>query len=118
MAGVGVSPGPDRSAPLFWLLFAGGGTASAMLLPVMVFLTGIAVPAGWIGRDDLASLLANPITRIILVGLVFLFLFHWAHRFRYALVDLGLRGLGSQAWLFYGLALAGTILAGLAALRL
>ena len=30
---------PDKTAPLFWLLFAGGGMASAMLLPVMVFVT-------------------------------------------------------------------------------
>lgn len=109
---------PDRTAPLFWLLFAGGGTASAMLLPVMVFITGISVPAGWISEEQLLALLRNPITRIVLVGLVFLFLFHWAHRFRYALVDLGMRRLGSQAWLFYGLAIAGTIVAGVAALRL
>jgi len=109
---------PDRTAPLFWLLFAGGGTASAMLLPVMVLVTGVAVPTGWVTEEELLSLLRNPITRIVLVGLVFLFLFHWAHRFRYALVDLGLRRLGSQAWLFYGAALAGTALAGLTALRL
>jgi fumarate reductase subunit D len=89
-----------------------------MLLPALVFLTGIAVPAGWVSQDDLLGLMRNPITRILLVGLVFLFLFHWAHRFRYALVDLGLRRLGSQAWLFYGLATLGTIAAGLAALRL
>ena len=109
---------PDRTAPLFWLLFAGGGTASAMLLPVMVLVTGVAVPTGWVTEEELLSLLRNPITRIVLVGLVFLFLFHWAHRFRYALVDLGLRRLGSQALLFYGAALAGTALAGLTALRL
>ncbi len=108
----------DKTAPLFWLLFAGGGMASAMLLPVMVFVTGVAVPAGWLAEDDLMALIGNPLTRLVVVGLVFLFLFHWAHRFRYALVDLGFGGLGKQAWLFYGTALTGTILAGLAALRL
>lgn len=118
MAGVELSGGSDRTAPLFWLLFAGGGTAAAMLLPVMVFITGIAVPAGWLTDAELLSLLRNPITRIVLVGLVFLFLFHWAHRFRYALVDLGMPRLGNQRWLFYGAAVAGTILAGLGALRL
>lgn len=111
-----MTTGPDRSAPLFWLLFAAGGTASAMLLPVLVFITGIAVPAGWVTQEELAALVDNPITRVVLVGLVFLFLFHWAHRFRYALVDLGLGRLGKQAWLFYGLATAGTIAAGIAAL--
>ena len=108
----------SKTAPLFWLLFSGGGTASALLLPVMVFVTGVAVPAGWMSEEDLLSFIKNPLTRLALFGLVFLFLFHWAHRFRYALVDLGLRTLGSQGWLFYGMALAGTILAGVGALRL
>jgi fumarate reductase subunit D len=89
-----------------------------MLLPVLVFITGIAVPAGWLTEGDLLSLIGNPIARLVLVGLVFLFLFHWAHRFRYALVDLGLRRLGEQAWIFYGAATAGTLLAVTAALRL
>ena len=113
-----MSTGADRTAPLFWLLFAGGGTASAMLLPVMVFVTGVAVPAGWVSESELISLIKNPLTRIALVGLVFLFLFHWAHRFRYAMVDLGFGRVGKQAWLFYGAAVAGTILAGLASFRL
>lgn len=108
----------DRTAPLFWLLFAGGGTASAMLLPIMLFITGIAVPAGWVTHQELLSIVRNPVTRVVLAGLVLLFLFHWAHRFRYALVDLGIGWLGRQAWLFYGLALAGSVAAGLAALRL
>lgn len=118
MADPGLSQGPDRTAPLFWLLFAAGGTASAMLLPAMVFISGLAVPAGWVSEDDLLSLIRNPWIRPVLVGLVFLFLFHWAHRFRYALVDLGLGRLGKQSWLFYGIATAGTVLAGLAALDL
>ena len=109
---------PDRTAPLLWLLFAAGGTASAMLLPAFVIVTGIAVPAGWVSEESLSSLLGNPVTRLVLVGVVFVFLFHWAHRFRYALVDLGFGRIGRQAWLFYGTALVGTALAVLAALGL
>lgn len=109
---------PAKTAPLFWLLFSGGGTASALMLPVLVFITGVAVPAGWMSEAELLALIRNPLTRLALVGLVFLFLFHWAHRFRYALIDLGLRRLGSQGWLFYGLALAGSLFAGAAALGL
>ncbi len=108
----------SKTAPLFWLLFSGGGTASALLLPFMVFITGLAVPAGWMTEDELLSLIRNPLTRLVLVGLVFLFLFHWAHRFRYAVIDLGFGRLGTQGWLFYGVALAGTVFAGLGALRL
>ena len=113
-----MSPKADRTAPLLWLLFAAGGTASAMLLPALVIVTGVAVPAGWVSGDRLLSLLGNPVTRLVLVGVVFVFLFHWAHRFRYALVDLGFSKLGRQAWLFYGIALTGTALAALAALPL
>lgn len=109
---------PDRTAPFFWLLFAGGGSASALLLPVLLVITGLALPAGWLSGEELLSLLRNPLTRLILTGSVFLFLFHWAHRFRYALVDLGFSRLGGQRWLFYGAALVGTLLAVLAALRL
>lgn len=118
MADVDMSPKADRSAPLFWLLFAAGGTTSAMVLPALAVVTGVAVPAGWISKNDLIALTENPLTRLVLVGLVFLFLFHWAHRFRYALVDLGLKRIGTQAWLFYGAAMAGTIVAGLAAISL
>lgn len=89
-----------------------------MLLPAMVFVTGVAVPAGWVTGGQLLDLLVNPVTRIVLVGLVFLFLFHWAHRFRYALVDLGMGRLGNQAWLFYGLATVGTVVAVVAAFGL
>ena len=89
-----------------------------MLLPALVFATGIAVPAGWVSEGELLSLVSNPWTRVVLAGLVSLFLFHWAHRFRYALVDLGLKRLGSQAWLFYGIAAVGGILAAVAAIRL
>ena len=113
-----MSPKPDRTAPLLWLLFAAGGTASAMLLPALVIVTGVAIPAGWVSEDRLLSLLGHPVTRLVLVGIVFVFLFHWAHRFRYALVDLGFGKLGRQAWLFYGIALTGTTLATLAALPL
>ena len=89
-----------------------------MLLPALIFTTGIAVPAGWVSEGELYGLVRNPWTRLVLVGLILLFLFHWAHRFRYALVDLGLGRLGSQAWLFYGTAAAGGIVAAVAAIRL
>jgi fumarate reductase subunit D len=89
-----------------------------MVLPALAFVTGVAVPAGWLSESDLAALIRDPLTRVVLVGLVFLFLFHWAHRFRYALVDLGFGRIGKQAWLFYGAATAGTVLAALAAIGL
>lgn len=79
--------------PLGWLLFSAGGMAAALLIPVLLFLFGVAFPLGWISAPDHAQLLAvvrNPVTRLVLFGLCVLALFHWAHRFRYMLYD-GLR---------------------------
>lgn len=102
---------PRSADPLFWLLFSAGGTVTALLMPVAVILTGVAVPAGWVTGDELLAVVRHPLGRVVIFGLVSLGLFHWAHRFRYALVDLGVGWLGRRAWLFYGLAAAGTIVA-------
>jgi fumarate reductase subunit D len=100
---------PRSSAPLWWLLFSAGGVASALLMPIAIVITGIAVPAGWVSAEALLDVVHHPATRLVLFVLVSLSLFHWAHRFRYALVDLGLGRIGRQAWLFYGIAAAGTV---------
>jgi fumarate reductase subunit D len=78
------------SEPFLWLLFSAGGMAAALLVPVLLVLFGLAFPLGWITPPDHADLLAllrNPITRIVVFGLVVLALFHWAHRFRFTLYD-------------------------------
>jgi fumarate reductase subunit D len=104
--------------PLFWLLFAAGGVVSALFMPVLIVLTGVAIPAGWLTEDGLLAVLQHPLGRLVLFLVVSLSLFHWSHRFRYALVDLGLASLGRQAYLFYGVAGLGTLLAGFMVLRL
>ncbi|MGF6885692.1 fumarate reductase subunit D [Nocardia sp. GAS34] len=79
--------------PLVWLLFSVGGMAAALLVPVVLFLFGLAFPLGWLSAPDhayLLSVLRNPVTRLVLFALCVLALFHWAHRFRYTLYD-GLR---------------------------
>jgi fumarate reductase subunit D len=79
-----------RAEPLLWLAFSSGGLAAALLLPVLVFFFGLAFPAGWVpapGYAHVLSVARNPLTRVVLLGLCVLALFHWAHRFRYALYD-------------------------------
>ncbi|MFI7664724.1 fumarate reductase subunit FrdD [Nocardia sp. NPDC049526] len=79
--------------PFGWLLFSTGGMAAALLIPVLLFLFGLAFPLGWLPAPDhayLLSVLRHPVTRLVLFGLCVLALFHWAHRFRYMLYD-GLR---------------------------
>ncbi|MGV9821660.1 fumarate reductase subunit FrdD [Nocardia xishanensis] len=79
--------------PLAWLLFSVGGMAAALLVPVLLFLFGLAFPLDWLSAPDhahLISVLRHPVTRLVLFGLCALALFHWAHRFRYTL-EHGLR---------------------------
>jgi succinate dehydrogenase subunit D len=103
--------------PLLWLLFSSGGLAAALLLPVLLVLFGLVFPAGWVSAPSQAHLLSVarfPLTRIVLLGLFVLALFHWAHRFRYTLYEgLQLKHLSPLIILgCYGGALAGSAIAG------
>lgn len=77
--------------PFVWLAFSVGGVVAALLIPVSLFLFGLAFPLGWVSPPDHARLLGvlgHPLTRVVLLVLCVLALFHWAHRFRYLLHDL------------------------------
>ena len=97
-------------------MFSGGGVAAALVLPVLLFLFGLALPLGWISAPDHAHVLAvlrNPLTRLALLVVSALALVHGAHRFRYTLHD-GLqlqRYDGLIAATCYGGALVGTAVA-------
>ena len=72
-----------------WLMFSAGGMASALLIPVLVLVFGVLVPAGVPAPDHahLAAVLGHPVVRVALFLLCVLSLLHWAHRFRYTLFD-------------------------------
>jgi len=76
--------------PFLWALFSAGGVISALLVPGLLLLFGVVLPLGWVDPPDHAHLLAvlrHPVTRLVLLALCVLGLFHWAHRFRYTLYD-------------------------------
>ncbi len=99
--------------PIMWSLFSAGGMVTAFFIPVTIVLTSIVVPVGWIGAEGLRQLSGLPLTRLYLFVLISLSLCHCAHRFRYALVDLGLRNLtGIRAITCYGAAVLGTLTTG------
>lgn len=103
--------------PFFWLLFSAGGVVAALLIPIHLFLFGIAFPLGWLhgpGYEQLIALVRMPLVRIYLFVLCSLPLFHFAHRFRYTLYDgLQVKHLNEVIFvLCYGSAVAGTVLAG------
>jgi len=102
--------------PLLWLLFSAGGVASAMLMPILLLLFGIAFPLGWMvgpGHEQILRVLSHPLTRLVLVALSVLSLFHWAHRFRHTLYDgLQIKHLNEViAIVSYGVAVAGSVAA-------
>jgi fumarate reductase subunit D len=104
-----------RSAePMLWLLFSAGGVLSALLIPAIIALFGLAFPLGWLAPPDHGHLLAvlrQPLTRVVLFFLCVLSLFHWAHRFRYTLYDgLQIKHLNELVNLFcYGGAIVGSV---------
>ena len=102
--------------PLLWMLFSAGGMASAMLMPALVFLFGLAFPLGWIDAPSyqhLRAIVIHPLTRFILFGVCMLSLFHWAHRFKYTLYDgLQVKHLNELLNTFcYGGAIVGSVMA-------
>jgi len=79
-----------RLEPVLWMLFSGGGVLAAMLIPVLLLFFGVLFPLGLTPPPDYARLLhlmSNPITRLALLALCVMSLFHFAHRFRYTVVD-------------------------------
>jgi fumarate reductase subunit D len=99
--------------PFFWVLFSVGGVIAALLIPIHVFLFGLAFPLHWINRpspEHLLDLARMPLVRLYLFVLCSLPLFHWAHRFRYTLYDgLQVKHLNEVIFaLCYGGALVGT----------
>ena len=75
--------------PFFWAMFSGGGMLAALLLPAAAAILFFVLPLGWAaaGHAELLARFGHPLVRLALFGLVTLFMFHWAHRFRYTLYD-------------------------------
>lgn len=117
MSGRQPARGPKLTAePFIWLGFSAGGVVAALMIPALLFLFGVAFPLGWLDPPDHAHALAvltHPLTRAVLLGLCALSLVHFAHRFRFTLIDgLQLRRYDRViSTACYGLALAGSALA-------
>jgi fumarate reductase subunit D len=104
------------NAPIFWALFGAGGMLSALLGPILVFITGLAVPLGMLLPADTMSY-ANMLTfaqNIIGKGFIFaiisLFLWHAAHRIFHSLHDVGIHAGIVAKLIFYGGAMVGTLI--------
>ncbi len=106
--------GIEEQEPLWWGLFAAGGMVSAVCTPAHILFqsllgsTGLPVATG--GHPRAERLARHPLARIYIFALTVLPLFHWAHRFRFYLQDLGVTGARrSVARLLYGSAIVGAL---------
>lgn len=94
--------------PFFWALFSAGGMVLALLLPVLIVLTGFVLPAEGIEFSRLDSLFGNVLVRLAVLVFAFLTLMHWANRFRHTVVDMGGASVGVLSYL---VAVGGTVAA-------
>lgn len=99
--------------PIFWALFGAGGMVAALLVPVLVFVTGIAWPLGLIPEAALSAERVGGIARslvggLAILGILSLTLWHAAHRIFHSLHDFGVHK-GLRVWkvVCYGAACAG-----------
>ncbi len=103
------------NAPIFWLLFGAGGMLAALFGPMLVFITGIAVPLGWALPADLLSyprmlaLAQHALAKAALLLVIALFAWHAAHRILHSLHDLGIPMSVPAKLSCYGAALAITL---------
>jgi fumarate reductase subunit D len=104
------------SEPLWWGPFSAGMMVGALCVPALIIITaGMPVIRDFV---TMQKLLNHLLTRLFLFVVISLSFFHWAHRFRYIILDLGVHG-GRMvvAVLCYGAAIIGTVLAGAIALQ-
>jgi fumarate reductase subunit D len=107
---------PAYGHGFWWFMFGNGGAIAAILLPVTILVVGVLGPLGvpnWTeDAKHFAWTLSNPLVKLFLLVLVFFTLIHAAHRLRYTLYDLGVRGsVKALEWICYGAAIAGTVIA-------
>ena len=109
---------PALAHLFWWFMFAQGGVLAAILIPVHILVQGILGPLNIVPvvdrhYDTWISILGNPIVKLYLLVLISLPFFHFAHRLRYLLVDLGVpaaKTVVAQV-VFYGGAVLVTLLA-------
>ena len=101
---------------IWWFLFSQGGVVAAVLIPVHILVQGILGPLGLVRvvdrhYDTWISILGNPIVKLYLLVLIAIPFFHFAHRLRYLLVDLGVPAAKSTPAqvIFYGGAVVVTL---------
>ncbi len=101
--------------PIIWGLFAAGGTVAAFVVPVLILITCLAVPLGLLSVDALSyehvlNLMQQPLSKLTTFAVLFLVIWHTAHRIRITAHDLGVRNDTHDIFICYGITAAGKLL--------
>ncbi|MBI4195506.1 MAG: fumarate reductase subunit D [Betaproteobacteria bacterium] len=107
--------------PVVWGLFAAGGTVTAFIMPALVLLVLLAA----FGRvpdiltyEKLHAFAAQWWGKAVLLGIIFLALWHAAHRLRITLHDVGVRADATVAVAVYAVAAVASVAAAFYLLRI
>jgi fumarate reductase subunit D len=110
------SPARKSNEPFFWALFSAGGMITALIAPVLIVIVGFLVPADAVHFSRLQDIFSNALGRLAVFGVAALTFFHWAHRFRHSLIEMGLKPVANLvAILSYLTAVAGAVWAAVVA---
>lgn len=110
--------------PLWWGLFVTGTFVSALLLPGILLVLGIAAPLGLVPPESVAwgrihELAGGPIGRLVVLAVIVTCLWNGAHHLRHFNIDMG--GLSRDtavALVLYAIAGVASLLAIVAVVRL
>jgi len=95
-------------APLFWLPFGAGGMLAALIGPALVLITGFAAPhavglsPGFMSFARASAFAQHPLGKLVLLGVIGLFLWHGAERIYLTLHDMHAGGKLALMWICYG----------------
>lgn len=112
------------NSPIFWLLFGAGGMLAALLGPMLVFITGLAVPLAWpltgskLAYPQMLAFAQHWVGKGLLVAVISLFAWHAAHRILCSLHDIGIHKGTAAKLICYGGAMALTLVAAASLLSL
>jgi fumarate reductase subunit D len=109
--------------PLMWAPFGAGGMLAALVAPVLVFITGIAVPLGLMPKHtmsyaNMTAFADNVIGKLIILAVIGLFTFHGTLRLFHSFHDVGVRLGEGGKFAFFGFAVLVTLATLILLLRL
>ena len=106
---------PKNMKSVYWSLFAAGGMIAALVLPTLVVILSLLLPLEAVGNpatfyDTVSPVFHNAFFYIIIVGVLFLMLWHTAHRFYYVLHDFHIHVNITTRYILYALVIVAALI--------